>query len=352
MKPSRSIRTGLLALAVVVIAAGCGCGKEKGRKQGMSAKGAMRSPPAAEMPAGMLYKCEDELADIGFVIPADGTPPRIGFAVGRNSTIIRTTDGGRTWRRTIPRQDKGDEFTAVFTSSAGEAWAVSLQRLLHSADGGLTWKPAVVLPGQFYHYGHAAVRPGIYYQMQPPTCGATVWHTADGAGWKRMPANTPRNDYGSICVLDDSHAWVVGNYGHMALTTDGGQTWRENNIPKGGNLAQVQFVNQSEGWIRVSYGHEGRLWHSADGGQSWQRQSLPIESFWTPVDMQFIDAQRGWMLIDAGKHGSQLLRTTDGGATWSIAHVYPRRAVALSMAGADHGWIAAVSGEIFECTGR
>lgn len=305
-------------------------------------------PVEARLPEGLLSKCQDDLADICFPPAANGKPV-VGFAVGCNETIIRTADGGRTWMRVIPRKQKGHEFNAVHFSSSNDGWAVSRSLLLRTADGGLTWQPAKVLPGNFYYYGPSAARPECYYQMQTPTCGADIWRTTDGAAWKAMPVRLPRNDYEALFVLDEMRMWVVGNYGRLARTSDGGATWIENNIPDGGHLVQVQFVNPDEGWIRVIFGQAAEVLHSSDGGQTWLKQPLAgIESFWTPVDMQIIDARTGWVLVDAGKRGGRLMRTTDGGQTWTLIKVFPARLAAFSMIDGHRGWLAAATGEIFE----
>src|SRR6266545_3157140 len=49
----------------------------------------------------------DDLKDVTFVSPT------VGWAVGSNNTIIKTTDGGWTWQRQVERREGGPDFREV-----------------------------------------------------------------------------------------------------------------------------------------------------------------------------------------------------------------------------------------------
>ena len=68
----------------------------------------------------------------------------------------------------------------------------------------------------------------------------------------------------------------------------------------------------------------GRVFYTADGGRTWivQRSSAsPGANGRSPRQLQFLDAQTGWVLFDGGF----LHRTTDGGRTWQAIEVKPYR---------------------------
>jgi photosystem II stability/assembly factor-like uncharacterized protein len=82
-------------------------------------------------------------------------------------------------------------------------------------------------------------------------------------------------------------------------------------------LAAVCFVNPTTGW---AVGDHGVIWHTRDGGENWLQQ-LSGASCWLNA-VTFIDSRRGWVV--GGEHlpyadatRGIVLRTLDGGATWS-----------------------------------
>jgi photosystem II stability/assembly factor-like uncharacterized protein len=89
------------------------------------------------------------------------------------------------------------------------------------------------------------------------------------------------------------------------------------------------FVDADRGWVAGV----GAILHTEDGGTTWVVQlavppSVPLN------DIQFIDANRGWVLSDDGT----VLRTTDGGATWTSSSTSSDGS-ALSFVDPDTGWV-------------
>jgi photosystem II stability/assembly factor-like uncharacterized protein len=82
-------------------------------------------------------------------------------------------------------------------------------------------------------------------------------------------------------------------------------------------LHAVQFLDADTGFVA---GSNGTLLATNDGGRLWRKLPLPVTD--TIRDVHFVDRSNAWMLCDRGKHGSgrnasYLLRTVDGGLTWS-----------------------------------
>ena len=79
-------------------------------------------------------------------------------------------------------------------------------------------------------------------------------------------------------------------------------------------LSGIWFVDADRGWVVGTF---GAIWHTGDGGATWVPQSsgtsLPL------LAVQFVDADRGWAVGGDFALGGIVLRTTDGGATWSPA---------------------------------
>jgi photosystem II stability/assembly factor-like uncharacterized protein len=62
---------------------------------------------------------------------------------------------------------------------------------------------------------------------------------------------------------------AVGPRGHILVSADGGQNWKQVPAPVSSDLVAVRFVNAADGW---AVGHDGVVLHSADGGRTWAKQ--------------------------------------------------------------------------------
>lgn len=114
---------------------------------------------------------------------------------------------------------------------------------------------------------------------------------------------------------------AVGERGQILLSDDGNAWTQSANVPLRSTLTALTAVG-NEVW---AVGHDGVILHSADAGDSWQiqrrdpwqlaadgeehdlRQGVPL------LDVVFTDATHG---IAIGAY-SLLLRTSDGGKSWS-----------------------------------
>ena len=56
---------------------------------------------------------------------------------------------------------------------------------------------------------------------------------------------------------------AVGPRGHIVVSTDGGATWKQANVPVSSDLTAVYFVNDKSGW---AVGHDGVVLATTDGG--------------------------------------------------------------------------------------
>lgn len=62
---------------------------------------------------------------------------------------------------------------------------------------------------------------------------------------------------------------AVGPRGHILLSDDQGQQWRQVSVPVSTDLTAIFFASAKQGW---AVGHDGVVLHSTDGGESWQLQ--------------------------------------------------------------------------------
>ncbi len=62
---------------------------------------------------------------------------------------------------------------------------------------------------------------------------------------------------------------AVGERGHIIVSDDQGQSWRQVDVPVAVLLTGVSFADEKYGW---AVGHGGVILHTQDGGESWVKQ--------------------------------------------------------------------------------
>lgn len=121
-----------------------------------------------------------------------------------------------------------------------------------------------------------------------------------------VPESLPEERWVALQFIDGLTGWIGGESGSIYRTNDGGRTWRAVATEAGGRIISLSFADWNCGWVLV----EGAVLVTKNGGRSWRRQ--PLEGAERLVR---IDRERGWAL----GRGARLMRTIDGGETWSRA---------------------------------
>lgn len=201
----------------------------------------------------------------------------------------------------------------------GTGWAVGeFGLLLHSADGGKHWQKWPAATGEMLtSIGFADSQHGFVVGR----AGTVIATTDGGRTWQKQKTPT-RQQLLAVSVIDDKRAWAVGSFGTVIFTNDGGATWHRekldwsklipNVIKTVGevqpNLNDVYFYNSQVGWI---VGEFGLVLRTDDGGATWStmRYGADLPQLYS---VSIRHGQNGWAV---GQHGT-LLQTTDGGTTW------------------------------------
>lgn len=289
-----------------------------------------------------------------------------GFAAGAGG-ILRTVDGGRTWRRVSavrtaaldavgPRQGFALAGGAVLRTDDGRRWrrtstpglvavdfwtprrGLGLDRvggLLASADGGRRWR---LLPSPSGLQALCATRAGAWVAGRE-----VVWRRGAG-GWRvALPARLDRGGEGPLPELGcrGRSVWALFHRGVAAgsegydvfRSLDGGRTWRAvlagldplrprlpRLAPRPGPLAVLGGgAAVLVGFCPVCGRGPVTVVSTADGGRSWRR-STPLQGY-APAAVSFVDRRRGWLLTasPAGSAAAGLIwATADGGRTWRL----------------------------------
>lgn len=207
-------------------------------------------------------------------------------AVGERGHIIYSDDEGKTWiQAEVP---VSVTLTAVHFPTATHGWAVGHSgAVLHSSDGGETWAMqlngvrAAELAIEAKEERVADLEAEIE-EAPEEEVGDLEWALDDLLfTLENMRADLdigPVNPFLGVWFENQSHGFVIGAYGMIFRTTDGGQTWRdwsgELTNPTGFHL---NAITQVKGGGLVIVGEAGLIQVSTDNGDTWELQESPYD---------------------------------------------------------------------------
>lgn len=111
-------------------------------------------------------------------------------------------------------------------------------------------------------------------------------------------------------VAVDGLIVAVGERGHVLLSEDDGESWRQaSSVPTRATLTGVWFHDRQLGW---AVGHDAVILRTRDGGDTWERLNWAPEEERPFLDVWFRDAENGFAI---GAYGF-FFATADGGDTW------------------------------------
>lgn len=192
------------------------------------------------------------------LIAADAVDESVVWAAGTGGTVVRTTDGGRTWTAmTVPGADSL-QFRDIHAWNEREAIVLSIgngtdSRTYRTADGGATWTQTWVneVSDAFYDcFGFWPDGAGLLFSDSVEGAFYIQRTTDRGATWSRVPPeNLPAAQDGEgsfassgtcLAVTDEATALIAtGNAETPRLlrTDDRGATWTATDLPLAGGEA-------------------------------------------------------------------------------------------------------------------
>lgn len=225
---------------------------------------------------------------------------RVAWASGSGSTVLRTEDGGTSWKKISVTSDKLDfrdidaideKTTYVMSIGNGDA-----SRIYKTTDGGATWR--------------------LQFRNEDPKVfldAMSFWDVDHGL------------------VIGDS----IDRQFYILMTSDGGQHWtrvppdklppsQDNEGAFAASGTNIAVYGRNYAWIGLGAAAHARVLRTSDGGRSWKVFETPIKSGQSSgiFSICFRDASHG--VIVGGDYQKEkeavdnLAITSDGGQTWKI----------------------------------
>jgi photosystem II stability/assembly factor-like uncharacterized protein len=243
-----------------------------------------------------------------------------------------SSDNGRTWSQAPVPADAGLLYRAGLIDNSDALFYAWQGGLAISTDFGQTFTELAspepgTLPGSVGDL-HVYVWDGTGRAVVSYDGRFYVTHDA-GATWTQelgpdalgvWSAEQPTPHAPAIAFGDGKHGTLAMASGLVQATADGGRTWSRNVItltqPTWGPVS-VAYSAASSAWMTL----DGQLWASTDAGATWTA-APGAASITGAIQTAWPDATHGWVATQAGVYA-----TTDGGATWQ----------AVSLGGAFQG---------------
>lgn len=267
----------------------------------------------------------------GLTLAVDPMNFEIVYAGGWGN-VFKSTDGGGTWHDVTSEPWNRVSALAVDPAHPRVVYAGTNRGVAKTVNGGQTWR--MVNAGLYdsltrgrYGEGVGALvidthDPQTVYAIKQ---GALFRTTDGGAHWRLLgpaPYRTLRcprcavdiYGYEVAAAIDPGNArtiyanWNRGRSLHLYKSTDGGDSWHR--IQPQGPLAPSSLWSLAIDRAGTLFGPAGSgpgVVKSSDGGVTWSAAGLPTETVWNLA----VDSGTLYAGTDAG-----LFRTSDAGASW------------------------------------
>lgn len=233
--------------------------------------------------------------------------PSIGFAVGDEGTILKTTDGGINWILQDEVTDK--DLNSVFLLNADTGFIVGWGGIfLKTTNSGNDWTVNYPVYTNLYsvfftdsNNGHATGSNG------------KILKTTDGAeNWVVLGMGVHTNY--DIYFTDHYNGYLSGTGGSIYKTTDAGLTWISHASGASTSIVEFFFTDSNIGYS-LKGGYSFRIQKTIDAGLNWI--TLETGDTYGTRSIFFTNDSTGYI---SGSHYQSdtclILKTTNGGNDW------------------------------------
>lgn len=256
-----------------------------------------------------------------------------GYAVGDFGTILRTDDGGATWSGlstglTVDLRHVRTISPDSFVVGGGCA-------LRRSDNGGQSFRR---LPWTASDLRCTSSIAAIFFASSDVGYlmldNGNVLRTTDGgATWSRRTAVpltravNPSSDArpSDLFFIDENTGMAAIGIGVVYRTKDGGATWTPVANPPA-SIRGLWFANANDGY---GVGDSGQVIRTDDGGLSWGDRTTGA----TNDDLLSINCVSASTCVATTRRGNELLRTTNGGQSFTSVSPANQRLFAAAFAG-------------------
>jgi photosystem II stability/assembly factor-like uncharacterized protein len=274
-----------------------------------------------------LLELPPDIGAIQQIVVDPFLPSTVYVNVNSNGPLLRSDDGGETWRHVGQPPPQGFYTAADLATDGtpGSLWAAGGIGLFHSTDRGVTWQ-RVDLGTEYLVLSAVEVSPrdpGVIFVAgmsvigdRPPRFESRIFRSTDGGRtWQRRDAGLPNQDIRALALDPEDAAtlWATTHWG-IYRSTDSGASWRlATAVPPDDGLftdiaAAPGALYAARQAVRQQLDHDlSAVLYSTDGGVTWTPLRAGL-GFRIPVALEIDPQDPDHLLL--GSIGGSLLTWT------------------------------------------
>jgi photosystem II stability/assembly factor-like uncharacterized protein len=259
------------------------------------------------------------------------TSNKIGYIVGAYGKAYKTIDGGQNWKRmNVPDTEK---LNSVYFINGNTGFiSSSIGNLYKTTDAGETWNvvPTGIPAGAVFTNTYFENSTTFYIMgSNGLLSNGLLYKTTDGGNtFVQINTGTTYPIY-HVYILSNGTMMLACSYATIMRSTDGGNTWTTSSSPVPSpspyDMSDFYFLSNTIGFSTAFFGPgngQSIILKTTDGGITWTSISNPdIAAYGCYQQIRFVNNLVGYIMGgDPINQIGKYLKTTDGGATWTVVY--------------------------------
>lgn len=222
--------------------------------------------PRFEVKETMLAKITDhEIKNVFFI------SDQVGFVAISNDTLMKTTDGCKTF--TIALSDSSAGFEVIQFVNGNTGFVIDRNNyVFKTIDGGESWeKIKIDIPGGFLQDIKCVNQDTLFVVAgggSQVMDGYIIKSVNGGKTWD----TTRTINLSNICFVNESTGFACGS-GGIIKTADAGKTW---DTISGLSSQDILFIDEDNGY----FSYQRSLYKTIDGGRNWNLVKAIVNPSW------------------------------------------------------------------------
>lgn len=232
------------------------------------------------------------------------------FGCGGKTSVYNILEEDVEWERLLYNNPLN--FNDISFVNENEGFALRgrsfIGQSIKTNDGGYTWQEDTLIPDQeFYHL--RSINQTLFYI----STDNNLLKTSDGGQtWEIIELNLEMSNWyiNDFSVPSENTLYLCNDSSVLYKSVDGGYNWDRITFTEYHKFSISYFYDDDFGWLVDDY--TGFLLRTTDGGSSWTSMKVDPSHTWVPSSIYFINENVGFITTEMGF----VYRTTDGGDNW------------------------------------
>jgi photosystem II stability/assembly factor-like uncharacterized protein len=260
-----------------------------------------------------------------------------GYAVGDSGSMRKTTNGGANWS-SVPAPGGA---ISVFFITGNKGFTATNGSIHMTVNGGSNWTIPYNEPANFHPVGFhfPDAQNGFFTAFNMTVDSILIYKTVNGGTSWTFCSRYRANAYLTpMPYFVDATTGFMEASGEIFRTMNSGTTFSSvyNTAANFDYFSQFQFMNPDSGFALTNLTD---LLRTTDGGTTWTANSLP--GIGLHNGMHFFNMQHGFVCGGNGFNSGAIMETFNAGANWSPAYTSTMSFYCMDFPSSSTGYVGA-----------